>query len=165
MALEATLSVGIKAIQTKGLDLGKATLPITAETKIVLTDGTASHQGREIFSDTRTIAASASEEHDLAGGLVDAYGATITFATIKAIYIKAADTNTNDVIVGAAASNAFFGPFDAADNTVKVRPGGAMMLVAPKTGWTVTPSTADLLKIANGGSGTEVVYDIVIIGT
>lgn len=166
MALEATVYVGIKAEQTTTLDLGGGTIAIGPnDTKITLENGTATGQASKIFSDQRTLAASATESLDLAASLVDALGSTLTFATIKAIYIKASADNTNDVIVGGAASNAFYGPFDAADNTVQVKPGGAMLLVAPKTGWAVTASTADILKIANSAGTTGVTYDVVLVGT
>ncbi len=166
MALQTTISADIKAVQTKALDLGTASFPINLPAaKTTLSDGTGDGQASKIFSDQRTIAASSSENLDLAGGLTDAYGTTITFATIKAIYVKAADTNTNDVVVGAAASNGFVGPFAADDNSVTVKPGGALLIFAPKSGWAVTASTADILKIANSSSGTGVVYDVVLVGT
>ena len=40
------------------------------------------------------------------------------------------------------------------------------MLIASPTaaGWLVTAGTGDLLKIANGGAGSAVDYDIILIG-
>ena len=52
----------------------------------------------------------------------------------------------------------------AAIHGAAVRPGGEALFVAPGTGWTVTPATGDLLRILNGGAGTPVTYDIMIIG-
>ncbi len=97
--------------------------------------------------------------------LSDPLGVTVTFVTVKAIIIKAAAANTNDVIVGGAGSNPFVGPFGGTTPTVAVRPGGILMLVAPATGWTVNASTAHLLKVLNGGAGTGVTYDVIIVGT
>lgn len=118
-----------------------------------------------VFADRRTLAASANESLDLAGSLVDALGATITFARVRALLIEAAAANANTVVVGGAASNAWSAPFGDATDTLVVRPGGVGLLIAPDTtGYAVTPATADLLKIANGGSGTPVTYDITLIG-
>jgi hypothetical protein len=166
MALTATLDASIRATLTGSNDLASVTAETTSATRnsIRLENGTGNNQASKMFSDTRTLAASATEDLDLAGSLVDPIGATLTFTAIKAIYIKAADANTNDVIVGGAASNGFQGPFGNVNDTIAVRPGGILELVAPKTGWTVTAGTGDLLKIANGGGSTSVTYDIVIIG-
>lgn len=49
------------------------------------------------------LAASASENLDLAGGLTDDFGATLTFTAIKEIIIHASSANTNNVLVGGAA--------------------------------------------------------------
>lgn len=126
--------------------------------------GTGNQQVDRKFTDRRTLAASANEDLDLAASLVDAFGAVITFAKVRALRIKAAPENTNDVVVKPAASNGFLGPFGAAAHTLTLPPGGEVLLVAPVAGWPVTPSTADLLNVANGGSGTSVTYEIEILG-
>lgn len=117
----------------------------------------------KIWFDTRTLAASASENLDLAGVLTAFDGSTVTFTKIHGIYIRPADTNTNQVVVGNAASNQFVGPFGAAAHTAAVDAGSTLMFTS-KAGWTVTPGTADILKVANSGGGTGVDYDIVIFG-
>jgi hypothetical protein len=127
-------------------------------------DGTGVGQAQETYASARTLAASTSENLDLAGVLFDPTGVALNFTTVKAIWIKTDASNINDVVVGGAASNAFVGPFGAASNTIAVRPGGVLMLAAPGPGWAVTPTTADLLKIANGGAGSAVKYKIVIVG-
>ncbi len=89
----------------------------------------------------------------------------LTFTKIKAILVKAAEGNTNNVVVGGAASNGWVGPFGATTDTVAVKPGGTVMFVAPDAnGYAVTAGTADQLKVANSGVGTGVTYDIVIVG-
>jgi hypothetical protein len=92
-------------------------------------------------------------------------GATLTFTKIKAILVKAAEGNTNNVVVGGAASNGWVGPFGDVSDTVAVKPGGTLLLVAPNAaGYAVTAGTGDILKVANSGAGTGVTYDIVIVG-
>lgn len=116
-----------------------------------------------LFTDTRTLAASAGEDLDLAGVLANPLGATFTATEIVAIVVEAAAGNTNNVVVGNAASNTFVGPFGAATHTLAVRPGQYLALI-DNEGWTVTAGTGDLLRITNGSSGTPVTYTITIIG-
>lgn len=164
MPLTSRVTVGLSANLSTTLDLVTASAPLTYEKSIVLDNGTAADQADRIFSDDRTLAGNASEDLDLAGVLVDALGATVTFARIKAIFIENTATGSNQVIVGNAASNGFVGPFGAATHTVAVRAGGMLALVCrDSTGWAVTAGTGDLLKIANSASGS-IVYRIVIIG-
>jgi hypothetical protein len=97
--------------------------------------------------------------------LTNAFGAVLTFTKIKALIIRAAAGNTNDIVVGNAASNGFISPFGALAHTVKVKPGGLFVLVAPDVnGYAVVAATGDLLHVANGGAGTPVSYDIFILG-
>lgn len=165
MALTTTITTKISASQTAANDLGTSSFPVDYRDIVNLTSGTASNQADLLFTDQRTIAPSGTEDLDLAGSLVDALGNTLTFVTVKTIMIKAASGNTNNVTVSPAAVNGFLGPFNAAADLISVSPDGMMLVHAPGTGWTVTPSTGDLLTIANSGSGTSVTYDVIIVGT
>lgn len=165
MALKATIAVSILGWLTSVLDMetGKSEFNINALT--TFTDGDADDKASKIFSDERTLSASASEELDLSGSLTDIYGNTLTLTKVKAILVIADDGNTNDVQVGGSASNGFDAWIGAAGDYVSVKPGGCMLIVAPKSaGYAVTAGTGDLLKIANSSSGTGVTYKIVIIG-
>lgn len=163
--LTSKLSVELSAKQTSAKDLVTVSAPLDRIFRSQLNNGTAAGQADLIFSDTRTLAASASESLDLAGSLVDALGATLTFARVKCLYVAAAAGNTNDVVIGGAASNAFVNWVADATDKVRVRPGGALLLWAPgATGYPVTAATGDLLQVANSGAGTSVTYDVVIIG-
>ena len=144
--------------------LGSVTFAFDKRDLTRIREGVGAGQADKMFSDARSIAASQSQDLDLAGVLTDPLGGTLTFAKVKAIYIKAAATNTNSVVVGGAASNAFVGPWSA-DATTALPPGGVLLLVHGGAGWPVTASTGDLLKIANSSSGSAVAYDIIIIGT
>lgn len=155
-AIEATLT-NVESVATKSLQV-KATDPI------VLRNGTGDDQADLIFQDQRTLAASTAEDLDLAGSLTDPFGAALTFVEVVAIIVRAAEGNTNDVVIGGDASAAFVGPFADASDKVHVKPGGVAMFVAPNTGWAVTATSADLLQVANGSSGSAVTYDITIIG-
>lgn len=166
MAVTATVRAEITASHTNPIDLGTGTTPIAAALTQSFTDGAGANQVNQVFSDTRTLTASSTEDLDLAGVLTNAFGATVTFARVKAILVKAASGNTNNVVVGAAAATQFVGFFGAATHTVAVQPGGAFLIVTPSAaGWPVTAGSTDFLRVANSSSGTSVTYDIVILGS
>jgi hypothetical protein len=165
MALRATVYGGVRASLAGSADLGTPKFELdTGAVAKEFANGTSSGQVSKLFSDSRTLAASASESLDLSGALVDALGQATVFTVVKAIMVKAAAGNANNVVVGGAASNAFVGPFADATDKIAVPPGGMLLLVHPGAGWTVTSGTGDLLQIANSGAGTSVDYDVVIAG-
>ena len=144
-----------------------ASLAVDKLVNSTLANGTAAGQADRIYAGTRTLAASTTEDLDLAGGLTDAFGSTITFVKVKALLIVAAAANTNNVVVGAASANQWVTRFNSTGTTT-LRPGATACYIAGSadaTGWTVTASTGDLLKVANSGAGSSVSYDIVIVGT
>ena len=144
-------------------DFGTPTLALERRPPTVFTTGTGERQSDLLFTDERTIAASSSEDLDLAGVLADPFGATLTFVEVTAISIEADCTNTNNVVVGAATSPALLG-FGGTTPTWAIQPCGRFVVTAPKAGWTVTASSADLLKVANSSSGTSVKYRIGVLG-
>lgn len=165
MPATATVSASIVGLLTGAVDIGDVAHSLSYGPTIKLDTGTGANQIDRIWADTRTLTASSSEDLDLAGSLVDAIGQAVTFARVKAILIRPAAANTNNVIVGGASSNQFLTWVGGATHTVTVRPGGLFALCAPDaTAYAVTAGTGDLLKIANSSSGTSVTYDIVILG-
>ena len=162
--VKAKLNVSISATHQGTAELGTPELTVGVNKQLVFKAGTAATDETDLmFSDNRTLAASASEDLDLRGVLLDAFGATLNFAEVTAIWVEAASTNTNNVVIGGAASNAFVGPFGAAAHTIALAPGEGVLLTN-KLGWAVTAGTGDLLKVANSGAGTQVKYNIVIVG-
>lgn len=160
-----TLEAMVRGFLSSPNDIASVRAEMNERAVVTLQAGVGAGKADKLFSDTRTLSASSSEDLDLAGGLADPFGVTLGFARIKAIFIHAAEGNTNDVVIGGAASNTFIGPFGGATHKAAVRPGGLLMLAcADATAWPVTAGTGDLLKIANGGSGTPVTYDIVLVG-
>lgn len=163
MALSATIKATLSATHTSVLDLATATFPLALSQAISLTDGTGANQADRIFSDTRTLTASANEDLDLSGSLTNAYG-TVTFARIKAVLVIADSANTNNVNVSRSTSNGV--PlFLAATDGIAVRPGGVFLWACSDvTGVAVTAGTGDLLNFANSAGSTSVNYSVVIIG-
>lgn len=162
----AMLAVSAYGELSAALDLGAGKAPQALSRSLSLGSGTGVGKADRIFSDRRTLAASGTEDLDLAGVLLDAFGATITFARIKGLVIAAAAGNTNNVVVGAASSNPW-ATLLGATHTLTLRPGAFVAVgtgAADATGYAVAAGTGDLLKIANSGAGSAVTYDIHIIG-
>lgn len=164
MTVSASVALQIAATMTGASDLGNPKQVVKIAEDLQFEPGTATiGQANILFADTRTLAASATENLDLAGVLANAFGATITAAEIMMIFVRAAAANTNNVLIGPAASNGFIGPWNAAADRTVVRPGDWHLLTC-QGGWTVTGATGDLVTVANGAAGTSVTYDIVLIG-
>jgi len=165
--LNATLAANILALLTGTVDIGEVSHRVQFGPSVNLTDGAGANQANKLFADTRTLAASATENLDLSGVLVDAIGAQLAFTKIKGLLIRAAAANVNNVIVGGLNAAAFgvVSLFGVDPSSLIVRPGGFVLLAAPDAaGYAVTAGTGDLLKIANSGAGSAVTYDVVIIG-
>ncbi len=165
MALTGKLIAATRIEYTNPQDLATGRFPLDLTEAIPLTSGIGANQADRLFSDERTLAASGTENLDLAGVLTDAFGASLTFARIKGLMIKAAVANTNNVVVGGHATAAFVNWVSDATDKIIVRPGGVFCLYAPDAiAYVVTATTADMLTIANSGAGTSVTYKIAIIG-
>lgn len=159
----ASIELNIKAKQTGTADLGSPQFTALLEKSLEFAAGTAAvGQANVLFSDERTLAASGSEDLDVAGVLTDALGSSIAAAEVVAIAIVADAGNTNDVQVTRPAANGV-PVFLAASDGVAIGPGDIFLLTSRK-GIGVTAATADLIHIANSGGTTGVTYKVVIIG-
>lgn len=164
MPLTTVIDANVSASLTSALDLVTASAPLALNTRINMASGTATGQADLCWSDTRTVAPSGTDALDLAGTLAGNLGGTLTIVKLKAVLVRAAAANTNNVRVNRPASNGV--PlFLAASDGIDVLPGGLFLWVAPGAGVTVTAATGDLLNIDNSGSGTSVTYDVVLVGT
>lgn len=166
MALSVRALVQLAATLTSSSqDLSSLESNLPFGRQFAWSDGDGAGEADTIWSDERTLAASGTEDLDLAGSLTDPFGATITLATVKGLIIAADSGNTNNVVLGGASSNGWVTWVGAATDKVVVRPGGLLALFAPDaTAYAVTADTADLLHVANSGSGTSVKYQIIVIG-
>lgn len=164
MALTSQIEIRHHSTLTGTAGLATPTDDLTYHKNYQWTSGTGASQSDKRFRGSYTISASSTQTLDLAGSLTDPFGATITFAKIKKVEIYAASGNTNDVNVIRPASNGV--PlFLAAGDGIPVKPGGALVWVAPGTGVTVTAGTGDLLDLTNSAGGTSVDVDVIIEGT
>jgi len=166
MTLATKIDLSVIAALSNALDLASADSTLNLSQQYRLATGTGADKADRLWHDTRTLAASATEDLDLAGtALLDPLNTTAVFARVKGLLVVADRLNVNNVLVGGAASNAFINWVSDATDKVVVRPGGALLLVAPDaTGYAVTATTGDLLRIGNSGAGSSVTYKIVIVG-
>jgi hypothetical protein len=164
VAQTTRIDFGIDSDLSSALDLVTVVSPIDISDQLDLASGTGAGQADMQWSDRRTLAASATEDLDLAGSLTGPFGTTLTFARIKAVYVKASTGNTNAVQVTRPASNGAV-LFMAAGDGISLAAGERFAWWSPTAaGKAVTAATGDLLTFTNSSSGTGVTYDIVVIG-
>ena len=164
MSVSGKITLRLDVTQTGGADLTTPT-ELLPTIDFDVADGTGADQMDMLWHDQRTLAASTSEDLDLAGSLVDAFGTTMTFAEVRLLIVMASSANTNDVLVGGASANQFINWVSDASDVVVVKPDGMLFLYNPSDGaYAVTAGTGDLLQIENSGAGTSVTYDIYIGG-
>lgn len=163
MALTSKIILDLSASQSGSNDFGGPEFTPRMRKVLELASGVGANQADLLFADERTLAASATEDLDLAGVLADAFGATITAAEVVAIFIFAAEANTNNVVVGDATSPVPL--FGGTNPTFAVKPGGFFCVGAPNAAGllTVGAGSTDDLKITNSNSGTSVTYQIAIL--
>ena len=131
-----------------------------------LNDGTGADFADQIYhSSGRSLAASANETFDLAGGITDKFGNTLTMATVKLLYIKNTSAEGTNIEVGNATSNAWNGWTSVAGSSITVGGGGMIALFDPTANaMEITAGTGDILKIENLDGSNSATYDILIIG-
>lgn len=132
------------------------------------TDGTSTNNVNQMWHDRRTVTlATGSDDLDLAGSLTNAFGNTVTFATVREIVVYNRSTTAGeDLYVGAATSNALSSLFEGSTTAkITVRASGIFVISAPLDGYTVTAGSADVLRVNHSGSVGDITYDIIIKGT
>jgi hypothetical protein len=163
MTVSAEIRVIFGATQTGSNDFGGPTFDLMIDKIMQFTSGTGANQADIVWADERTLAASSSEDLDLAGVLADAFGATVAAAEVVAILVIADAANTNNVVIGDATSPIPL--FGGTNPTHAVKPGGVFFAAAPNAAGllTVGAGSTDDLKVANSSSGTGVTYKIAIL--
>lgn len=151
----------IFASDAEGLAVAQATLE--QQLLLSLADGVGLNQADLVYSE-KDQSISGAEDRDLAGTLLDAYGALITFVKVKALMVTCPVANTDTVIVGAKGATGFVGPWGANTESIAIRPGGAWIMLAPDlTGYAVAAGSTDILQF-NVGGGTQV-FSWQVVGT
>jgi hypothetical protein len=100
-----------------------------------------------VWSKVDTVVASGANTYDLAGGITDRFGATITFAKVTMIMLINLSVIATDVLrIGPHTSNGFSAPWFGT------------------TGWTVTAGTGDVLRVTEAGGANTVSFRLALVG-
>lgn len=166
-----TLALDIRGSLTwlfqESLDLTTVSDASKLEYDVNLADGTGDSQADKLWHDERTLAASANDDLDLTSLATTLFGSAVTIALAKVkalLLVNTATTAGLDLLVGAAASQEWSGPFGSAGDQVRVPADSCLLLVNKKSGWAVADGSADTLRIHNP-SGAPITFKIAIVGT
>tara|TARA_R110000787_G_scaffold104030_2_gene210738 strand:+ start:4777 stop:5286 length:510 start_codon:yes stop_codon:yes gene_type:complete len=164
-ALDLKFALQLVGSLTNAQALTTPSDPVNQKYTIPFSNGTAANQGNMLWHDQRTIAASGTENLDMAGSLVSEFGTTITFTVLKGIVVYAATANTNNVDISRPSSNGLVLFAAASDKLAGIRPGGLFAWIDPSAaGLTVTAGSGDLLTFTNSAGSTGVTYDVWLFG-
>jgi len=163
MGLKALVSASISGVLSKGMTHGGSIEQKFAfGIGLQFEDGTGAGQASKIFASRRSIGASATDDIDLAGALVNDLGDAVVLSAVKALLVRHV-SGGNAAVIGLG-TNPFLGPLGGTTPTFTVPVGGEMMVVNPSAGgWTVGAGASDILRIANG-AGSTLVVDVVVVG-
>lgn len=133
-----------------------------------LADGVGADQADKIWHDERTVAAGANDDLQLSALAHAVFGNSLVIglARLKAVLLVNTSTTAGDRLrLDSSVANACTGPFSgSATSKIEVGPDSALLLSSKRDGWTVTPATADMLRISNPGANA-IMYKIVLVGT
>ena len=113
-----------------------------------------------IYHTTGTLAAEGTATYDIAGGVADKFGATVTIVRLKSIVFQNT-SGSMTVTLGAAANPVAF--FDPATATVTIPPYGVWTWTAPLGGLVIGAGSSDEIKLTNS-AGDSCGYKLWIVG-
>lgn len=158
MTLESDISLVLSAIDQTTSAFSATKVPVDFAMQYLLTDDQAD---KMFFDPEASLALNTGIIYDLAGGIVDAFGQPIVLQQVKAMAFSAPASNTTDLQIGGGSFSSWLG--DASDLVV-LRPGGSLFVVAPETGYAVTPATGDELHVTNPSLTDAAQFSMIIIG-
>lgn len=126
------------------------------------TTGNSTNQMETIIVDTFTLTNAQTRTINLAS-VVNGFGDTINFATVRFLALTCPTSNVDNVIMGNASTNQFSTWAGGTNHTINVHPGGANLFVAPDaTGYTIGSNPN--LRLANGGTNNAT-YSLYVGGS
>ncbi len=136
-----------------------------------LVDGTGSGSANQVYADSNTILAGATNTVDLFATVTDVFGAILSFNIIKGIYFKNTSTTAAVMNLGGGSNGAGLNAFDTfvtstADDgseVIIVRAGGAVMLWTPDATGYACAAGSDILGIKETATLAGS-YDLVVVG-
>lgn len=173
MTLRVNLRASLEAVETGSNNFGIPSFTPVMQFIAEMENGTSAYQNDMIwFSEGRTLAASGYDDFDLAGGLTDAFGQTMTFAKTTGFFLTVNPTSTGGVAsgsiaIGAAPSNTYLGYVSGPAQSIRpIQAGGtALLMNTDATAFSVvTAGTGDIFRITNLSAVNPTTYNIAIIG-
>ena len=144
--------------------LAPAPIPAALAYAHTIASGTGPDKADGVYIAQATLASGADLDLDLSASLTDLFGAAFSPVKVGLIAIVNGSSTAGEFLhVGNGTNPAFAGLFGAPAHTVKVGPGGALMWSSPVDGLTVTNTTADVLRIHNGGASSQA-FSIILVG-
>lgn len=130
------------------------------EADSVYPSGTADNQADKVHQSSRSLATGANETVDLTT-ITDPAGAALSLAEVVILVIESSSSNTTALTIEGGASN----PWTAllASGALTLKPGGKLVLVAPKDGSYAVSGSSKTLKFTNG-SGATAAFTLTVIG-
>jgi len=134
------------------------------EYRVPLASGTAAGQADAVwYAPADALAENAARRWTLTALPRSVFGGQITqtFAAIKALLLLHRAESGGVLVLGGDTETPWWGPLGAADQTLRLPPGAALLLSHPGSGWTVNAQARNLRVKAEGG---PVNYDLALIG-
>lgn len=162
--LTTKIDLRLHALLTNVLDLSSPTNNALINPVIDLADGAGINAANRVYQASGSVGSAGEVLIDLTA-LTDPLGGAVSFARVKAIYLRNKSSTAADNLQLTAPSEAGISTlFVAVGDGIIVGPGGLALLANPSAaGWAVTATTADILRIGNPGANA-IAYDLVIVG-
>lgn len=159
----AELVVALNIVQTKTIT-GFNTAGVQQAIGFTLSDAIASTVA--VWYETRELAATGTQDYDLAGTLADGFGDTITMAKLKYVVLY----RTANADASPAGSSVTLS--DAPSNGVEPFTGGAeadgvdgVIVLGSSVGRTITNGSADTVRVTNNDGTNKSTYTIAFVGS
>jgi hypothetical protein len=167
MSLTSKVIAAVIATYARVAGQGAKSFDLDYQIRRELASGVASGQADLAYKTAAgglSVGAGTFTDIDLNGSTLDPIGDALAMVRVKEILLYGYDTNAADMLLGAAAANAFAGFFGGATHQVRAAPGGFVHLYNP-AGYVVTPGTADLLRLTNANGAGVGLADMILLAT
>jgi hypothetical protein len=160
LIVSGNLKVSTSASEALTLGIGTGTFMQAASKTLTFANGAGANKVSQNYSVSKT-AAAAPDTYTLSA-IVDGLGRTIVFTIVRMLYLTHdGAVDGQNLLFGNPATNPWAGPFDDATATIKIGPGGILILGNPlATGYPVT--AGDKIKIDPGAN--SIPYTLHILG-
>lgn len=161
MPLAVDFKTSLKIVETGNFGSGETAYSDSMDLAISLTTGTGAGQADLAIILDRSVATGANDDIDLNGVLTKALGGTFNAVELVGIIVsnapKAGAANTTNLTIGGG-TNPVVGMLGGTSPTLgPIRPGGVFTRFETDAAGicTITPATADILRIANSAGATN----------